>query len=87
MFNLWFFLSITVVVITIFLIVLVVFVNNSKMKALEIEELKIKNINLKAEVEAAVSQHMKKQNSRIETLEAIVTDKSYALNEKITNLR
>ena len=51
------------------------------------EALKVTNINLKAEVEGAVSRHIKSQNDRIEVLEAIVTDKKYALNEDITNLR
>lgn len=85
--NLWFFLTISVIFTTGFLCMIAVISNKSKMKALEVEELKIKNINLKAEVEAAVSRHINEQNDRIAVLEAIVTDKKYELNEKITNLR
>jgi hypothetical protein len=85
--NLWFFLSIGAVFSTILVIAMTMIINKRKLKELEVEALKIKNINLKAEVEDAVIRHLKTQNDRIEVLEAIVTDKKYLLNENITNLR
>jgi hypothetical protein len=48
-----------------------------------VEAFKVTNLNIKAEVEDAVSRHLKIQNERIEVLEAIVTDKKYELNENI----
>jgi hypothetical protein len=85
--NLWLFLSIGAVLSTILVIAITMIINKRKLKELEVEALKVTNINLKAEVEDAVSRHIKSQNDRIEVLEAIVTDKKYALNEDITNLR
>ncbi|WP_293751123.1 hypothetical protein [uncultured Paraglaciecola sp.] len=85
--NLWLFLSIGAVLSTILAIAITMIINKRKLKELEVEALKVTNINLKAEVEGAVSRHIKSQNDRIEVLEAIVTDKKYALNEDITNLR
>jgi len=85
--NLWLFLSIGAVLSTILVIAITNIVNKRKLKELEVEALKVTNINLNAEVEDAVSRHLKSQNDRIEVLEAIVTDKKYALNEDITNLR
>ena len=85
--NLWMFLSIGAALITIMVIAITMILNKRKLKELEVEALKVTNINLKAEVEDAVSRHLKSQNNRIEVLEAIVTDKKYELNENISNLR
>jgi len=85
--NLWLFLSIGAVLSTILVIAITNIINKRKLKELEIEALKVTNINLKAEVEDAVNRHLKSQNNRIEVLEAIVTDKKYELNEDISNLR
>lgn len=85
--NLWLFLSIGAVFSTILIIAITMIINKRKLKELELEALKVTNINLKAEVEDAVSRHIKRQNDRIEDLEAIVTDKKYDLNESILNLR
>ena len=84
--NLWMFLSIGAALITIMVIAITMILNKRKLKELEVEALKVTNINLKAEVEDAVSRHLKSQNNRIEVLEAIVTDKKYELNENIANL-
>ena len=85
--NLWMFLSIGALLITILVIAITMILNKRKLKELDVEALKVTNINLKAEVEDAVSRHVKIQNDRIEVLEAIVTDKKYDLNESIYNLR
>lgn len=85
--NLWMFLSIGAAMITILVIAITMILNKRKLKELEVEALKVTNINLKAEVEDAVSRHLKSQNNRIEVLEAIVTDKKYELNENIAHLR
>ena len=85
--NLWMFLSIGALLITILVIAITMILNKRKLKELDVEALKVTNINLKAEVEDAVSRHLKSQNNRIEVLEAIVTDKKYELNENISNLR
>jgi hypothetical protein len=85
--NLWLFLSIGAVLSTILVLAMTMFINKRKLKELDVEALKVKCINIKAEVEDAVSRQLKSQNGRIEVLEAIVTDKKYELNENITNLR
>jgi hypothetical protein len=85
--NLWLFLSISVVFLTLLVIVTTMVVNKRKLKELDIEALKVKSINIKAEVEDAVARQFKSQNDRIEVLEAIVTDKKYDLNESLTNLK
>ena len=53
---------------------------------LELETLKIKNIDLNAAVEKVVARQLTFHSDRIETLEAIVTDKTYQLNENLRNL-
>lgn len=85
--NLWVFLSVTIIFGTTFLTILAVVINKRKLKELEVEALKVKHIHLKQEVEEEVSRQLKQQNDRIEVLEAIVTEKNYGLNEKITNLK
>lgn len=85
--NLWLFLTISAVFSALLVLAITIIINNRKLKELQLEALKVKNINLKAEVEDAVSRHLKSQNDRIAVLEAIVTDKKYELNENITNLR
>jgi hypothetical protein len=60
-------------------------VSKRKLKELEFEAFKVKSINIKAEVKDAVCLQLKKPNNRIEVLEAIITDKQYALNESITH--
>lgn len=85
--DLWGFLTVTVLAGIGFLVTIIVATNKRKMKELEVEALTVQNVNLKNAVEDAVLRHIKDQNARIEVLEAIVTDKKYDLNEKITNLR
>lgn len=84
--NLWVFLSIAVIFLVSFLIILVLSTNKKKIKELEVEALKLEKANLETEVAAAVNKTLGDQLSRIEVLEAIVTDKKYDLNEKITRL-
>jgi len=84
--NLWFFLTIGAVFSALLVLGITIVINKRKLKELELEALKVKNINLKAEVEDAVGRHLKSQNDRIAVLEAIVTDKKYELNESITKL-
>jgi hypothetical protein len=62
-------------------------VNKRKLKELDVEALKVKSINIKAEVEDAVARQFKSKNDRIEVLEAIITDKKYELSESIANLK
>jgi hypothetical protein len=69
-----------------FLIILVLSTNKKKIKELEVEALKLEKANLETEVAAAVNKILGDQLSRIEVLEAIVTNKNYDLNEKITRL-
>ena len=85
--NLWMFLIITMLVTGGFLYVVITTAHKSKMKQLEVEALKIQKSNLQAEVEDAVDRKLKDQLSRIEILEAVVTDKNYELNEKISRLK
>lgn len=85
--NLWVFLTSVIALGVPFLIVIVVTIHKRKLKELEIEALKIEKINLQAEVESAVNKKLGDQLNRIEILEAIVTDKNYDLNEKITKLK
>jgi hypothetical protein len=86
-FNLWLFLSISVIFITLLIITTTMIVNKTKLKALEIEALKSKRIDIETESEDSLSRQLRKQNDRIEILEAIITDKKYALNKSITNLK
>ena len=85
--NLWTFLTAAVIFGVPFLMIVALSANKSKLKELEIEALKIQKSNLEAEVEEAVNKKLSEQLSRIEVLEAIVTDKNYDLNEKITRLK
>jgi hypothetical protein len=74
--NLWVFLSIAVI----FLTILVFSTNKKKIKELEVEALKLEKANVETEVAAAVNKILGDQLSRIEVLEAIVTDKNYLLD-------
>ncbi|MDT0594994.1 hypothetical protein [Glaciecola petra] len=85
--DLWGFLTVAVLAGIGFLVMIIITGNQRKMKELEVEALKVQNVNLKNAVEDAVLRHIKDQNTRIEVLEAIVTDKKYDLNQKITNLK
>lgn len=85
--SLWFFLSVATFFTILFLIVLLFVSYKQNMKKMEIEALKIQKENLQHEVEQAVNKKLGDQLSRIEVLEAIVTDKNYELNEKITRLK
>jgi signal transduction histidine kinase len=84
--NLWVFLSIAVIFLVSFLTILVLSTNKKKIKELEVEALKLEKSNVETEVAAAANKILGNQLSRIEALEAIVTDKNYDLNEKITRL-
>jgi hypothetical protein len=85
--NLWVFLTATVVFSLAFLTIVVLTTHKKKIKELEVEALKLEKANLEAVVEDAVNKVIGDQLSRIEVLEAIVTDKNYDLNEKITRLK
>jgi hypothetical protein len=74
--DLWVFLSIAVI----FLTILVFSTNKNKIKELEVEALKLEKANVETEVAAAVNKILGDQLSRIEVLEAIVTDKNYLLD-------
>ncbi|MBA6263493.1 MAG: hypothetical protein V7780_08460 [Colwellia sp.] len=74
--DLWVFLSIAVI----FLTILVFSTNKKKIKELEVEALKLEKANVETEVAAAVNKILGDQLSRIEVLEAIVTDKNYLLD-------
>ena len=86
-FNLWMFLSFGALASIPITIVAMVQLHKRKMKELELEALRVKQLNIKDEVEDAVSRQLADQQSRIEVLEAIVTDKKYQLNEKIQRLK
>ena len=85
--NLWFFLTVSSIFGVSFAIIAVIHSHKTKTKQLEIEALKIQQATLKAEVDDAVNAKLAAYLERIEILEAIVTDKSYDLNEKITKLK
>ncbi|MGJ8691305.1 MAG: hypothetical protein ACSHW0_02350 [Thalassotalea sp.] len=85
--NLWVFLTSGVIFGVPLVIVAALLGNKTKMKMLEIEALKIQKANLTAEVEDAVDRKLAAQLTRIEILEAIVTDKNYELNDKISKLK
>ncbi|MEP1445503.1 MAG: hypothetical protein ABJK37_05205 [Paraglaciecola sp.] len=83
--NLWLFLSIGAVLTTILVISSTMIINNRKLKEIELKTLNAKNLN--AVVEKVVARQLKYQSDRIETLESIVTDKKYQLDENLRNLR
>lgn len=85
--NLWLFLSISVIFITLLVITTTMIVNKTRVKELEVEALKVKNIDIKTEGEDAVIRQLKSQNDRIAVLESIITDRKYELNESISNLQ
>jgi hypothetical protein len=84
--NLWVFLTFTVAFGIAFFTIVVISSHKKKIKELEIEALKSEHTNLEGVVKDAVNKAMAEQLSRIEVLEAIVTDKNYDLSEKITRL-
>ena len=81
------FLSVSAVALSIFMIVVVVFAHRQKAKELDLEALKIRESNLQQDVQEEVARQMKEVTTRIEVLEAIVTDKKYELSDKITQLK
>jgi len=81
------FLSVSAVALSIFMIVVVVYAHRQKSQELELEALKIREANLQQDVEEEVARQMKEVTTRIEVLEAIVTDKKYELSDKITQLK
>ena len=85
--NLWLFLSISVTLITLLVITTTMIVNKTRVKELEVEALKVKSITIKTAGDDVLSRQLKSQNIRIEVLEAIVTNKTFELNESITNLK
>ena len=85
--NLWFFLTVGSIFGVSFAIVAIVYSHKTKIKQLEIEALNIQKATIKTEVEEAVNVKLAEHLQRIEILEAIITDKSYDLHEKITKLR
>ncbi|MGX5172567.1 hypothetical protein ACUR5C_00905 [Aliikangiella sp. IMCC44653] len=85
--NLWLFLSLAVGFSAVSSIIIAIFAHKKSIKELEVEALKVERANLDEMVEKAVKKHLGDQLSRIEVLEAIVTDKKYELNEKIARLK
>ena len=81
------FLSIAVTSVMVMLIVAISLGHREKIKKLEVEGLQIQKSNLQNEVNDAVERQLRDTISRIEVLEAIVTDKNYELNEKIHRLK
>lgn len=86
-FNIWFFLATATLPVMGMLITLFLIGHHQKMKKLELEALKIQKANVQNEVNDAVERRLKDMIDRVEVLEAIVTDKGYDLNEKITRLK
>lgn len=85
--NLWVFLSISVAGTSLFLIILVIVGHQQKMKQLEVDAIKAEKANIQSMVESELSRQISEYTSRLEILEAIVTDKNYELSEKITRLQ
>lgn len=84
--NLWGFLTVAVVFSVFFLIIIILSTHKKKIKELELESLKLEKINLETIVKETVNKKMGDQLNRIKILEAIVTDKGYDLDDKITRL-
>jgi len=84
--SLWGFLALSTPFVMTMVIVAIFTDHRQKMKKLQIEALKVQEANLHNEVNDAVERDLSKVLSRIEVLEAIVTDKKYDLDEKITRL-
>ena len=61
--------------------------HRAKMKALDVEALRIQKANLQAEVNRAVEESMKQYKERMQILEEIITSKQYALDEKISRIK
>lgn len=85
--NLWMFLSVAVVFGVSFLTIVVFTGHKKKLKELDIEAKRLENANLETLIEDAVTKQLGNQLTRIEVLEAIVTQQNYELNEEITKLK
>jgi hypothetical protein len=86
-FNLWIFLTVATLCLLILMLGIIYVGYQEKMKKLEIERQKIEQTNLQHEVADAVEREYAGLVSRIEVLEAIVTEENYDLSEKITRLK
>ena len=85
--TIWSFLTVGSVCLLVLMLGLFFIVYKQKMKELEIEKQKIEKTNLQNEVSDAVDRELGSIASRIEVLEAIVTDKNYGLSDKIERLK
>lgn len=85
--NLWMFLSVAVVFGVSFLTIVVLTGHKKKLKELDIEAKRLENANLEALIEDAVTKQLGKQLTRIEVLEAIITQHNDELNEEFTKLK
>ncbi|NKB32699.1 MAG: hypothetical protein GKR91_06340 [Pseudomonadales bacterium] len=85
--TLWGFLAVAVPFIMSMIITAIFTEHRKSMKMLEIENQKVQQTNVQNEVSDAVKREIGEILKRIETLEAIVTDRKYQLDEKITRLK
>ena len=85
--GLWSFLTISSPFVMVMLVTAIWTEHKKNMKKLENERLQIQQANVQNEVSDAVSREIKEIVNRIEVLEAIVTDRKYELDEKITRLK
>jgi hypothetical protein len=70
------------------MIIVAIYTEHKKnMKKLDNKNLEIRQANVQHEVSDAVNREIKEILSRIEVLEAIVTDRKFDLSEKITRLK
>ena len=85
--GLWSFLALSTPFVMLMLIVAIWAEHKKNMKKLDNERLEIQEANVQNEVSDAVSRELKQIIHRIEVLEAIVTDRNFDLDEKITRLK
>ncbi len=83
----WAFLAFATPFVMVMTIVGIYTEHKKNMKKLENKNLEIRQANVQHEVSDAVSREIKEILSRIEVLEAIVTDRKFDLSEKITRLK
>lgn len=83
----WSFLAFATPFVMIMTIVGIYTEHKKNMKKLENKNLEIRQANVQHEVSDAVNREIREILSRIEVLEAIVTDRKFDLSEKITRLK
>lgn len=83
----WGFLAFATPFVMVMIIVAIYTEHKKNMKKLDNKNLEIRQANVQHEVSDAVNREIKEILSRIEVLEAIVTDRKFDLSEKITRLK